>query len=266
MYFEALFQNLIKLNLVKLRLSTVDFPQSLKGMRKESFDSHLLPHFVQIQYFSSGESRASYKGGGGRSQRNFFRSFGSQFSLKIRRGEPLGPLPWIGHCFYIPYHFDMIFSLLLCISPWKQQHLTIRMNIQVANQPFLLWLEETSNTLNLLFWQRLFTVESLAARITACSSHLIKNSKKHGWKTSPKQQVLLLLFLFFCRPPGLQPKLRFIVHVLLVVNWSLYSRLMPDMLQSKEDIILIPYISNDSNPSFFYFFSFFIERHKHTAS
>ena len=69
---ETLFQNLIKLNSVKLRLSTVDFPQSLKGMRKESFDSHLLLHFVQIQYFSSGESRGSDKGGGGRSERIFF--------------------------------------------------------------------------------------------------------------------------------------------------------------------------------------------------
>ena len=158
----------------------------------------------------------------------------------------------------------MIFSLLLCISPWKQQHLTIRMNIQVANQPFLLWLEEPNDTLNLLFWQRLFAVESLATRITACSSHLMKNSKKYGWKTSDGQQVLLLLSLFLCRPPGLRPKLGIIV--LLVVNWSLYSRRMPDMLQSKEDIILIPYIWNDSNLSFFYFFSFFIERHKHTAS
>ena len=220
-------------------------------MRKESFDSHLLLHFVLIQYFSVANPVLQIRRGGG----GF--TGGS---------EPLGPLPWIGHCFYIPYHFDMIFTLLLCISPWKQQHLTIRVNIQVTNQPFLLWLEEPSNTLNLLFWQRLFAVESLAARITACSSHLMKNSKKNGWKTSVGQQVLLLLFLFLCRPPGLQPKLGFIVHVLLVVNWSLYSRWMPDMLQSKEDIILIPYISNDTNLSFFYFFSFFIERHKHTAS
>ena len=144
----------------------------------------------------------------------------------------------------------MVFSLLLCISPWKQQHLAIRVNIQVANQPFLLWLEEPSNTLNLLFWQRLFTVESLATRITACSSHFIKkNSKKHGWKTSPKQQVLLLLCFFLCRPPGLQPKLGFIV--LLIVNWSLYSRWRPDMLQSQEGITLIPYLSNDTNLSFF---------------
>ena len=149
----------------------------------------------------------------------------------------------------------MIFSLPLCISPWKQQHLAIRVNIQVTNQPFLLWLEEPSNTLNLLFWQRLFAVESLATRITACSSHLMKSSKKYGWKTSVGQQVLLLLFLFLCRPPGLRPKLAIIV--LLVVNWSLYSRRMPDMLRSKEDIILIPYISNYSNLSFFYF-SFFL--------
>ena len=143
----------------------------------------------------------------------------------------------------------MIFSLLLCISPWKQQHLAIRVNIQVANQPFPLWLKEPSNTLNLLFWQRLFTVESLAARITAGSSHLMKNSKKHGWKTSVGQQVLLLLCLFLCRPPGLQHKLGFIV--LLVVNWSLYSRWRPDMLQSQEGITLIPYLSNDTNLSFF---------------
>ena len=113
----------------------------------------------------------------------------------------------------------MIFSLLLCISPWKQQHLAIRVNIQVANQPFLLWLEEPSNTLNLLFWQRLFTVESLATRITACSSHFIKkNSKKHGWKTSSKQQVLMLLYLFLCRPPGLQPKLGFIVLLVVIID------------------------------------------------
>ena len=71
---ETLFQNLIKLNSVKLRLSTVDFPRSLKGMRKESFDSHLLLHFVQIQYFSSGESRASYKGAGG-GLKEFFLAF-----------------------------------------------------------------------------------------------------------------------------------------------------------------------------------------------
>lgn len=114
----------------------------------------------------------------------------------------------------------MIFSLLLCKSPWKQQHLTIRMNIQVANQPFLLRLEEPSNTLNLLFWQRLFTVESLAARITACSSHLMKNSKKHGWKTSVGQQILLLFFLFLCRSPGLQPKLGIIV-LLVLINLSI---------------------------------------------
>ena len=139
----------------------------------------------------------------------------------------------------------MIFSLLLCKSPWKQQHLTIRVNIQVTNQPFLLCLEKPSNTLNLLFWQRLFAMESLATRITACSSHLIKNAKKYGWKTSVGQQVLLILFLFLCRPPGLQHKLGFIV--LLVVNWSLYSRWRPDMT-------LIPCISNDSNLSFFYFF------------
>ena len=143
----------------------------------------------------------------------------------------------------------MIFSLLLCKSPWKQQHLTIRMNIQVANQPFLLWLEEPSNTLNLLFWQRLFTVESLAARITACSSHLMKNSKKHGWKTSVGQQILLLWFLLLCRPPGLQPKQK--ITVLLVVNWSLYSCWRPDMLQSQEGITLILYLSNDTNLSFF---------------
>ena len=188
-------------------------------------------------------------------QKNFSRPFGPQFSLKIRRGRAPRTPHLDRPLFCIPYHFDMIFSLLLCISPWKQQHLAIRVNIQVADQPFLLWLEESSNTLNLLFWQRLFTVESLAARITACSSHLMKNSKKHGWKTSPKQQVLLLLFLFLCRPPGLQPKLGIIVF--LVVNWSLYSRWMPDMLQSKEDIILIPYLSNDTyNLSFFYFISF----------
>ena len=173
------------------------------------------------------------------------------FSLKIRRGGPPGPLPWIRHYFYIPYHFDMIFSLLLCISPWKQQHLAIRVNIQVANQPFLLWLEEPSNTLNLLFWQRLFTVESLATRITACSSHFIKKIQRNtvAWKTSSKQQVLKLLCLFLCGPPGLQPKLGFIV--LLVVNWSLYSRWRPDMLESQEGITLIPYLSNDTNLSFF---------------
>ena len=219
-------------------------------MRKESFDSHLLLHFVQIQYISIGESRASDREGRG--------GF-------TGRSEGLGPLPWIGHCFYIPYHFDMIFTLLLCISPWKQQHLTIRVNIQVTNQPFLLYLEEPSNTLNLLFWQRLFAVESLATRITACSSHLIKNSKKYGWKTSVGQQVLLILFLVLCRPPGLQPKLGFIV--LLVANWSLYSRWRPDMLQTKEDIwpwsptyrMILTFLSS-------IFFSFFIERQKHTAS
>ena len=143
----------------------------------------------------------------------------------------------------------MIFSLLLCISPWEQQHLTKRVNIQVTNQPFLLWLEEPSNTLNLLFWQRLFTVESLAARITAGSSHFMKNSKKHGWKTSVGQQILLLWFLLLCRPPALQPKQK--ITVLLVVNWSLYSRWRPDMLQSQEGITLIPYLSNDTNLSFF---------------
>ena len=114
----------------------------------------------------------------------------------------------------------MIFSLLLCISPWEQQHLTIRVNIQVTNQPFLLWLQEPSNTLNLLFWQRLFTVESLAARITAGSSHLMKNSKKHGWKTSVGQQVLLLLCLFLFRPPVLQPKQGIIV-LLVLINLSI---------------------------------------------
>ena len=250
---ETLFQNLIKLNSVKLRLRTVDFPQSLKGMRKGKLRFPSVTAFRSNSIFFSGESRPSDKGGGG-VHKNFFRSFGPQFRLTIKRDRaprtPLPPSPWIHHCFYIPYHFDMIFSLLLCISPWEQQHLTIRVNIQVTNQPFPLWLEKPSNTLNLLFWQRLFTMESLATRITACSSNLMKNSKKHGWKTSFGQQVLLLLFL--CRPPGLWPKLEIIV--LLVDNWSLYSRRMPDMLQSKEDIILIIYISNDSNLSFFYFF------------
>ena len=154
---ETLFQNLIKLNSVKLRLGTVDFPQSLKGMRKGKLRLPSVTAFRSNSIFFSGESRLSHKEG-----REGF-TLGS---------EPLGPPPpWIHHCFYIPYHFDMIFSLLLCISPWKQQHLTIRVNIQVTNQPFLLCLEEPSNTLNLLFWQRLFAVESLAARITACSSH-----------------------------------------------------------------------------------------------
>ena len=62
---KTLFQNLIKLNSVKLRLSTVDFPQSLKGMRKESFDSHLLLHFVLIQYFSVANPVLQIRRGGG---------------------------------------------------------------------------------------------------------------------------------------------------------------------------------------------------------
>ena len=180
--------------------------------------------------------------------------------LQIRSPpDPDLPLPWIRHYFYIPYHFDMIFTLLLCISPWKQQHLTIRVNIQVTNQPFLLCLEEPSNILNLLFWQRLFTVESLAARITACSFHFMKNTTKHGWKTSVGQQVLLILFLFLCRSSGLQPKLGFIV--VLVVNWSLYNCWSQICFSQKR-------ISSWS-PTYriiLTFLSFFIERHKHTAS
>ena len=66
---KTLFQNLIKLNSMKLRLSTVDFPQSLKGMRKESFDSYLLLHFVLIQYFSVANPVLQIRrGGGGGSQ------------------------------------------------------------------------------------------------------------------------------------------------------------------------------------------------------
>ena len=175
---------------MKLRLSTVDFPQSLKGMRKGKLRSLSGTTLYSNSIFFSGEFRPSDKRG--RPHKNVFRPFGPQFSL------------WVRCCFYTPYHFDMIFSLLLCISPWKQQHLAVRVNIQVANQPFLLWFEETSNTLNLLFWQRLFAVEGLAARIIACSSHWMKSSKKHGWK-----QVLLLLSLFLCQPPRLQLKLGF---------------------------------------------------------
>ena len=71
---ETLFPNLIKLNSVKLRLSTVDFPQSLKGMRKKSFDSHLLLYFVQIllvQYFSMANPELQIRWQGA-SQANFF--------------------------------------------------------------------------------------------------------------------------------------------------------------------------------------------------
>ena len=61
---------------MKLRLSTVDFPQSLKGMRKESFDCHLLMHFLLIQYFSVANPELKKRGDGGgggegRSQKNF---------------------------------------------------------------------------------------------------------------------------------------------------------------------------------------------------
>ena len=45
----------------------------------------------------SGGSRPSDKGGGGRPQKNFFRSFGPHFDLKISGGP--GPLPWICHCY-----------------------------------------------------------------------------------------------------------------------------------------------------------------------
>ena len=96
----------------------------------------------------------------------------------------------------------MIFSLLLCISPWKQQHLTIRVNIQVANQPFLLWFEEPSNTLNLLFGQRLFTVESLATRITACSSHFIKKIQRNTVEKQALNNKFYCCCICFCA--GLQ--------------------------------------------------------------
>ena len=39
-------------------------------------------------------------------QKNFFRSFGPQFGLKIRGAGPPGPLPWIHHCLvYAPAYF-----------------------------------------------------------------------------------------------------------------------------------------------------------------
>ena len=35
---------------------------------------------------------------GGRSPKNFFSPFGTQFGLKIKGGWAPGPLPWICHC------------------------------------------------------------------------------------------------------------------------------------------------------------------------
>ena len=36
-------------------------------------------------------------GGGGRSEKTFFRPFGPHFGIKIWGGTPPGPLPWIRH-------------------------------------------------------------------------------------------------------------------------------------------------------------------------
>ena len=60
---ETLFQNLIKLNSVKLRLGTVDFPQSLKGMRKGKLRLPSVTAFRSNSIFFSGESRLSHKEG-----------------------------------------------------------------------------------------------------------------------------------------------------------------------------------------------------------
>ena len=106
---KTLFQNLIKLNSVKLRLRTVDFPQSFKGMRKESFDSHMLLHFTLIQYFSLANPELQIRGAVGGLKEIFFRPFGHQVSLKIRRGRaprtpPLDPSLF---SYSLPFRYDL---------------------------------------------------------------------------------------------------------------------------------------------------------------
>ena len=68
------------------------------------------------------------------------------------------------------YQLLLIFCWILCISPWKQDHLTVRVNVQVANQSALLWLKEVGNTLNFLFWHSGPSMVSWTARVTAGSS------------------------------------------------------------------------------------------------
>ena len=111
---KTLFQNLIKLNSAKLTLSTVHFPQLLKGMGKGKLRFPSVTAFRSNSIFFSGKSRASDKAGGGRSQRNFFRSFGLQFSLKIRRSRApwTPPLDRPLFLFSLPFRYDLYFAPL----------------------------------------------------------------------------------------------------------------------------------------------------------
>ena len=92
---KTLFQNLIKLNSVKLRLSTVDFPQSLKGMRKGKIRFPSVTAFcsnIFCSIFFRGESRAS-----------------DQEPPGPRPPPPLDPSLFL---YFLPFRYDLYFAPL----------------------------------------------------------------------------------------------------------------------------------------------------------
>ena len=111
---ETLFQNLIKLNSVKLRLRTVDFPQSLKRMRKGKLRFPSVTASCSNSIFFSGESRPSDKRGRGGSQKFFSALWASVSSNNKERPSPPDPPPPSLDpplfLYSLPFRYDLYFA------------------------------------------------------------------------------------------------------------------------------------------------------------